>query len=85
MKVILKDLYTSQGDSIKNKIRKGERVEISFQNVSALGVSVVQDLKGFVSLPNVRLVDTTNFVGAQLADQLGIKLNDLDLQQMSLF
>lgn len=85
MKIILNDLYMSQGDVIKKKMKKGDRVEISFKNISALGGSIVQDLKDFASLPNVQLVDVTNFVGGQLADQLGIELSGSDLQQMSLF
>lgn len=85
MKIILNDLYMSQGDLMKEKMKKGEPVELSFINVSALGSSVVQDLKDLVSLPNVRLVDATKFVKGQLVDQLGIELSESDLHQMSLF
>lgn len=85
MKIILNDLYLSQGDAVKRRIKKGEHVEISFTNISALGASIIQDLKDLIFLPNVRLVDVTDFVKRQLVDQLGIEFDGPELRQMSLF
>lgn len=85
MRVVLNDLYLAQGDAIKKRMKKGEHVEISFTNIRALGGSFVQDLKDWVHLPNVQLVDVADFVKGQLAEQLGVKLDEPDFDQMSLF
>lgn len=80
MDVKLQTLYQLQGEAVKGKMRKGERVVISFDNVMALGESTVNDLKEFISLPNVEVVDTTPYIN----NQLGIKLEKC-ISQLALF
>lgn len=80
MRVTFGDLYLIQGNEIKAKMRKGERVVISFGEVRALGESAINDLKEFVVLPNVEVVDTTRYIDRQL----GIKA-ERSVSQMELF
>lgn len=85
MKVYLNDLYLANGCEIKKRMKKGDRVEISFEKIKALGYSLMQDLNEWVGLPNVELVDLTDFVKSQLKEHLGIELHEHEFNQLSLF
>lgn len=80
MEVKLRTLYQLEGHDIKEKMRKGEHVIISFNNVRALGESTVNDLQEFVRLPNVEVIDTTRYIDRQL----GIE-SERSVSQMALF
>lgn len=79
MKVKLKSLYEQAGHDIKEKMRKGERVVISFDNVMALGESTINDLQDFVGLPNVEVVDATQYINEQLGIEAERFVSQLEL------
>lgn len=85
MKIRLNDLYKAEGHEVKRRMQKGDHVEISFKNVMALGYSSIQNLKSWVNLPNVKLIDLTDYVKGQLKEQLGIEINESAFNQMTLF
>lgn len=85
MKVYLNDLYMAKGHEVKRRMQKGDHVEISFENVKALGYSSIQNLKDWASLPNVKMIDLTDYVKGQLKEYLGIDVNETDFNQMTLF
>lgn len=79
MRIVFGDLYLIQGNDIKEKMRKGERVVISFSKVRALGESAINDLKEFVVLPNVEVVDTTRYIDRQLGIEVERSVSQLAL------
>lgn len=79
MMVMLNDLYQMQGHEIKEKMRKGERVVISFDNIRALGESDVNNLQEFVGLPNVEVIDTTRYIDNQLGIEAERSVSQLEL------
>lgn len=79
MEIKLQTLYQLQGHGIKEKMRKGERVVISFDNIKALGESTINDLHDFVDLPNVEVIDTTRYIDNQLGIRAERSVSQLEL------
>lgn len=79
MQVKLRTLYQLEGETVKEKMREGKQVVISFDNMMALGESTVNDLKEFVELPNVEVVDTTWYINEQLGVEKKRSASQLEL------